>query len=243
MKSIQNGHKYIWQSLPRALELWFGLKNDTDIKITTYMRNEFKKLQQFKVATVLQLLLSRFGHERVEVRETIVEVLSQLAISYPEHCAWWLFHFHFFEEDKANKPETLRQQHAITRKKFSELLFARISIINKQVATQIMQLETLIGDLKKLCEKEVKDVKAFDMEMPKTLAGIAATTALVVPIEENLTPQLPPSKYLTDTVLRALVVTTMPIEEFNPENLKIPLTQPKNYQAVFPAYKPNPIKI
>jgi hypothetical protein len=137
------------------------------------------------VATVLQLLLSRFGHKRPEVRETIVEVLSQLAIAYPEHCAWWIFHFHFFDESP--KPDT-NGKHAITRKKFSELLFAKISSSNRQVATQIMQLETLIGDLKKLCEKEVKEAKVSDMEMPKSLAGIAATTALVMPIEENLTP-------------------------------------------------------
>jgi hypothetical protein len=44
MKSIQHGHKYIWQSLPRALELWFSLETDIDNKLTTYMRNEFKKL-------------------------------------------------------------------------------------------------------------------------------------------------------------------------------------------------------
>ena len=76
MRSIQHGHKYIWQSLPRALELWFEFKNDNDNKIATFMRQELKKLESYKIATVLQLLLSRFGHERKEVRETIIEVLT-----------------------------------------------------------------------------------------------------------------------------------------------------------------------
>jgi len=45
MRSIQHGHKYIWQSLPRALELWFEYKNDTDNKITTFMRSGVAKIR------------------------------------------------------------------------------------------------------------------------------------------------------------------------------------------------------
>jgi hypothetical protein len=62
------------------------------------MKQELGKVEQFKIATVLQLLLSRFGHEKAEVRETIVEVLSKMAVAYPEHSAWWIFYHHFFEE-------------------------------------------------------------------------------------------------------------------------------------------------
>lgn len=53
MKSITHGHKYIWQSLPRALTLWFEYKNDGDNKITTFMKQELKKLDHYKIATVL----------------------------------------------------------------------------------------------------------------------------------------------------------------------------------------------
>ena len=28
MKSLEEGHKYIWQSLPRALQLWFDYKDE-----------------------------------------------------------------------------------------------------------------------------------------------------------------------------------------------------------------------
>jgi hypothetical protein len=40
IKSVQCGHKYIWQSLPRALELWFDQKECDDVKIHTYMKQE-----------------------------------------------------------------------------------------------------------------------------------------------------------------------------------------------------------
>lgn len=111
---MSHGHKYIWQSLPRALELWFDYYKDqnSDPKITSFMRQELKKLESYKIATVLQLLLSRFGHERKEVRDTIVDVLSQLAVAYPEHCAWWIFHLHFFED---SRPNPAQRNKSITR--------------------------------------------------------------------------------------------------------------------------------
>ena len=71
-KSLQFGHKYIWQSLPRALELWFEYHDENDDKkIQQYMRQELMKLESFKVASALQILLSRFGHPKDDVRETI----------------------------------------------------------------------------------------------------------------------------------------------------------------------------
>lgn len=64
----------------------------------TFMRQELIKLEDFKVAQALQLLLSRFGHQNEAVRDTILCVLSKLAVAYPAQCAWWIFHFHFFED-------------------------------------------------------------------------------------------------------------------------------------------------
>ena len=156
---MAHGHKYIWQSLPRALELWFDYYREqhSDPKITTFMRQELKKLESYKIATVLQLLLSRFGHEKKEVRDTIADTLSHLAVKYPGHCAWWIFHFHFFEEAKpapanrGNKP--------ITRAQFSDEILQRILKLDIDASRKIMESETLFGDLKKLSEKEVKDMK------------------------------------------------------------------------------------
>lgn len=40
MRSLEAGHKYIWQSLPRALELWFDYQDDQadDSKIQSFMK-------------------------------------------------------------------------------------------------------------------------------------------------------------------------------------------------------------
>jgi hypothetical protein len=100
-------------------------------------------------------LLSRFGHEKKEVRDTLVEVLSSLAAHYPAHSAWWIYHFYFFEE-KAAQTVKAPSRHVITRNEFSKAIFNKLLEINKNSCDLIMKNEPLIGDLKKLAEKEVK---------------------------------------------------------------------------------------
>jgi hypothetical protein len=34
-----------------------------------------------------------------QVRETIMLVLAKIAIVYPGQCAWWIFHFLYFEQE------------------------------------------------------------------------------------------------------------------------------------------------
>ena len=156
-KSLQHGHKYIWQSLPRALELWFEYHDDNDDqKIQAYMRQELMKLDSFKIATALQILLSRFGHQKEQVRETILCVLSKLAVEYPSQCAWWIFHFHFFE-DQTNQSSSNRRftqtKQAISRADFAKELIKKILVRSNEAGEKIMLCETIFGDLKKLSER------------------------------------------------------------------------------------------
>ncbi len=85
ISSLKYGYKYIWQSFPRALELWFEFNDketDTD-KINNFMRTELYRLEIFKLASVLQILLSRYSHQKEVVRDIIMLVLSKIANAYP----------------------------------------------------------------------------------------------------------------------------------------------------------------
>ena len=79
---MKYGHKYIWQSFPRALELWFEFnEKEGDVeRINGFMKQELYKLEVFKLASVLQILLSRYAHSKENVREIIILVLSKIAI-------------------------------------------------------------------------------------------------------------------------------------------------------------------
>jgi len=83
IKSVKYSHKYIWQSLPRALELWFDYKGIKEGEVNKFVEKELLKLELYKIATVLQLLLSRYNHPSEDVRNIIVHILSKLAVKYP----------------------------------------------------------------------------------------------------------------------------------------------------------------
>lgn len=52
-------------------------------KIYAFMHQSLEKMDKFKLATALQILLSRFNHPNERVRVTIQDVLSKLAVEYP----------------------------------------------------------------------------------------------------------------------------------------------------------------
>lgn len=196
--------------------------------------------------------MNRFGHQRAEVRETILIVLSKLAVEYPYQSAWWIFHFHFFDEQanpgRANK---VTPKQAIERKDFAKELIKKIIARSQQAGDKIMHCETIFGDLKKLSEKQAPD-KDSTMDIPKSLQNIGQTN-LVMPIEENLSPQLPKPNFKRVCMTKALVKTNSAIDEFQAENADLvnglscqvseEIDNEADYLARFPAYKTNPVMI
>lgn len=128
------------------------------------------KLESFKVASALQILLSRFGHPKEAVRETILTVLAKLAAEYPSQCAWWIFHFHFFEDQASQGNRKLtKSNQAITRAEFARELIKKILLKSEASSEKIMMCETIFGDLKKLSEKTTSRPNEQSMDIPKSL--------------------------------------------------------------------------
>lgn len=69
-----------------------------------------------------------------------------------------------------------------------------------------MMCETIFGDLKKLSERPTTRPNEQTMDIPKSLGQISNTN-LVMPIEENLSPQLPPPNFKRNWTMKALVST------------------------------------
>ena len=117
-------------------------------------------------------------------------MLSKLAVEYPAQCAWWIFHFHFFE-DSANTTAGNRRfnqtKQAISRADFAKELIKKILVRSNEAGEKIMLCETIFGDLKKLSERPPAKQNENTMDIPKSLGNVSATN-LVMPIEENLSP-------------------------------------------------------
>jgi len=194
VKSLQFGHKYIWQSFPRALELWFEFnEQESDCqKINDFVLSELDQLALFKIATVLQILLSRFAHKKEQVREIIIHLLAKLAIAYPGQSAWWIFHFLHFESE-GQTPQNRRQSaqskfaSPISRKEFANSLICRIKQKNGDAYNKIMMSERIFTELKKLSEKNMQGNQQSQCDMPQFLVKLSESE-LVMPIQENLSP-------------------------------------------------------
>ena len=65
-------------------------------------------MEKYKIATALQILLSRFNHPNEKIRDTIQDVLARLAVEYPSQSAWWIFHFLYFDEKQVAKKTVSR---------------------------------------------------------------------------------------------------------------------------------------
>jgi len=131
------------------------------------MRQELNKLDNFKLATALQILLSRYGHANPKVRETIQIVLSKLACAYPSQSSWWIFHFLYFDE-KSNTQKK-KDDKTISRGDFAKELINKITTMNKSVALKILESEKIFYELKKLSEKQPQKNTDSSMDMPQHL--------------------------------------------------------------------------
>lgn len=96
----------------------------------------------------------------------------------------------------------------IRRVDFAKEIFKTTTKLDPNATKQIMLSETLIGDLKKLCEKQPTKSNDTKMDIPRTLGQINFITELVMPIEENLQPQLPPVNFRRNQWMTTLVQTS-----------------------------------
>ena len=102
-------------------------------------------------------------------------VLSKLAAEYPNQSAWWIFHFHFFDDltgtaaNKDRKVTTSNQ--AIERRDFTKELIKKIISRSSEAGDKIIHCETIFGDLKKLSERAAPE-NDNPMYIPKALQNI-----------------------------------------------------------------------
>lgn len=108
LNSLMFGHRYIWQSLPKALELWFNITANSPKQMTARVNNMvrkiFQRLELFKIATAVPILTSRYGHPSAEVVKIIQDVLARLTVEYPKQQVWWLMNYYTYKEPSDKRP-------------------------------------------------------------------------------------------------------------------------------------------
>jgi hypothetical protein len=82
-----------------------------------------------------------------------------------------------------------------------------------------MECEKIFLELKKLSEKAPPQANATTMELPQSLQKISSSS-LVMPIEENLSPQLPSVNFKLNFVQTCLLQTTGSISHYQKQTFQ-----------------------
>ena len=192
--SVKYGQKFLWQSLPRTLELWFELFNDAYEHLDTISKKIYE-FDSFKLAQVLQILLSRFRNK--SSRAWVAKIVSKLASEYPSQMCWWVLHFKYFyfttAQQKQNPPEL--KQDDDDRKDFATQVLERVKHQNEGSYNIIKNAELLFKRIIRISEQTEKS-KTGKFLLPSQLAKEEfAQYKIAMPIVENMIPRLPKGSY------------------------------------------------
>ncbi len=207
--SLEYGHRYIWQSLPKALNIWFSLnaqKRDNLSEMNDFVKKILQKLELFKIATAVPQLVSRYAHESTAVVSVIQDIIARLTAEYPLQQVWWLMNYYTFKESGGKTAIVCSQENRIQRgseqsklkQEFGTItslilvargIIERVKSLNAAAYAKVMEGERVFTGLRNLSETDTD--RGETRPMPRDLME-ARSDVLIVPLRECLFSQLPP---------------------------------------------------
>ena len=208
-ESINKGNSLLWHTLPRILEIWFQLTRE-QVYPKYMIKDELLKLDTYKIAQILQTLLSKFSYDGY--RDSIAKLVSKVAVEYPAQSAWWLSHFKQFyaitkeaEIDYDDKDK--REKFAEQVEKEVEQLLIQSNNTNKIKYDGDIEVEANLHNINKIFEDTSDLMNALiefgrsqikspqrENDIPIYLMNFDFKSKYVImPIHSNLTPNFPKS--------------------------------------------------
>jgi serine/threonine-protein kinase ATR len=191
--SIKFGQKYLWQSLPKALELWFKHCEDNIPQIETISKKIYE-FETYKLAQVYQILLSKF-HQRSS-RIWVARIIAKIASEYPSQFCWSILHFKNFyyttTQNRALQNLELKKDDE-DRKDFATQVMERVKALNESSFKIIKNAEELFKKIIKLAEDNQNvSSKNTNFEIKSDLLRLDFSKyKIAMPIEENMVPNMP----------------------------------------------------
>ncbi|KAA1466566.1 hypothetical protein DENSPDRAFT_811680 [Dentipellis sp. KUC8613] len=196
-KSMRNGSKYIYQTVPRMLTIWLDMGEDR----TNSKAEMFNKVNA-EVARTIQIvppymwymtfpqIVSRIGHSNPVVYEIMADLISAVLREYPQQGLWL-----FASVMKSTKP--LRETRA--REILTKLRNNPMNS-NTLVPRLIDEIMAMANALLGLCDFPVKDNSKKTLSMKKDFPEFAklVPSKLIIPLQESLIVTLPPTSASTE---------------------------------------------
>ncbi|KAJ3474989.1 hypothetical protein NLI96_g12128 [Meripilus lineatus] len=190
-KAIRYGSKYIYQTVPRLLTLWLDMgehpttsKSETFTRINLEVSRAIKNTPVCKWYTAFPQIVSRVGHTNKEVFAVLSKLISGVIHEFPKQ-ALWLF---------ASVVKSTKHTRRDRGKHILDKLQSHPSS-RTEVAALITACRSMIDELLNLCNYPVRDDKTTMLMMSKDFPRLfrQVPSTLIIPLQESLTPSLPPT--------------------------------------------------
>ncbi|KAK4547636.1 hypothetical protein LTR36_000593 [Oleoguttula mirabilis] len=203
MRSIPFGNKYWHQTIPRILTLWLDLGMETMARARTedqavfdkrvkslqsvnkQLQKYFERIPPYVFYTALPQMISRISHPHPEVWRQLSSCLTRIVAAHPSQALWSLLAV----VRATDRTRAERGIEILNRLKDPK---SKAKTDGTDVRSMITQGQKLSDGLLRACEQHVEPRKS-NVSLSKDLGfnHKLAPSALVVPIEATLSPNLP----------------------------------------------------
>ncbi|OWR53666.1 putative esr1 protein [Danaus plexippus plexippus] len=204
-KSLQYGHKYLYQSMPRMLSIWLDVEvssaDPNSHAIVTQMTEVIKtyseKLPIYLYFTAFSQIISRICHPKIEVYNQLKAIIVKLLAAYPQQSLWMMLCV--LKSSYPARVARCEQVLADARLKplgklvrdFKQLAEKLIELCNKPIAGKVMTatVSSLVPTLPRLLESESFShiMMPFQEFCKIVLPSKAASDMPLAGIQEQLT--------------------------------------------------------
>lgn len=203
MRSVAFGNKYWHQTIPRILTLWLDLGNETVSRarsedqaifdkrvkslqaVNRQLQKYFERIPPYVFYTALPQMISRISHPHPEVWTLLSNILTRIVAAHPSQALWSMLAV-VRATDHTRKTRGIEILNRLKDPK------SRLKTDGTDLRSLITQGQKLSDGLLQACEHHVEPRKshvslAKDLQFNHKLAP----SALVVPVEATLSPNLP----------------------------------------------------
>lgn len=155
-KSLRFGSVFVYQSMPRLLQVWFDYgtrllgiadsallkeRHTNLVRMTLLINQALETLPPYIFLTCFSQLVSRICHPQKEVHVQLKSIIVKLLLHYPQHSLWMMI-------------SVMKSSYSVRKKRCAEI-FADTQLKTNTMSKLIADFTTLAEKLIDLCNKDV----------------------------------------------------------------------------------------
>ncbi|XP_006456710.1 hypothetical protein AGABI2DRAFT_78376 [Agaricus bisporus var. bisporus H97] len=189
-RAMKQGSKYLYQTVPRLLTIWLDLGEhgcddpESVKKCRDIADKAIREVPAYKWYIAFPQVVSRVGHPDQETYRILEKLILKVLEEYPKQALWL-----FTSVVKSTKLNRQRRGRTIL-----EQLQHNPKVARTNIPTLVQKSVSMTNELLALCDYQIDDDKRT-LNMRKDFPRLSPLghCELIIPLQESLTANLPPS--------------------------------------------------